>query len=171
MKINRLRIGLDIDDCLAGFWEAYCNYFDTANNPKMLKDEIITKNVQNILRHDRSFWLDLPVINRPDFEPELYCTKRVINKNWTKAWLRNNGFPDKPVYQMYLQSGNKANMIKGKVDLFIDDSLSNVIKMNNSGVPTLLYHTERTKDIPYAKVYSLDKDHIIDTYLLMKTYA
>lgn len=37
------RIGLDIDDCLAGFWDAYCERFDTANNPHMLKDHIITR--------------------------------------------------------------------------------------------------------------------------------
>ena len=38
-----LRIGLDIDDCLADFWGAYCEYFDTKNNPRMLEDSIITK--------------------------------------------------------------------------------------------------------------------------------
>ena len=43
-----MRIGLDIDDCLADFWGAYCKYFDTDNNPKMLEDHIITRNVQQI---------------------------------------------------------------------------------------------------------------------------
>lgn len=27
--MKRFRIGLDIDDCLADFWGAYCEYFDT----------------------------------------------------------------------------------------------------------------------------------------------
>lgn len=41
--MKRFRIGLDIDDCLADFWGAYCEYFDTKNNPRMLEDSIITK--------------------------------------------------------------------------------------------------------------------------------
>lgn len=166
-----LRIGLDIDDCLAGFWDAYCEYFDTANNPHMLKDHIITRNVQRILSKDRNFWLNLPVINRPDFVPELYCTKRVNSKAWTKEWLRINDFPDRPVYQMIYQHGNKADMIKGKVDVFIDDSLSNVLKCQSSGVPALLFHTERTEDFPMFKVFSLRRDEIYDAYQFMRMYA
>lgn len=165
------RIGLDIDDCLAGFWDAYCERFDTANNPHMLKDHIITRNVQQILSKERDFWLNLPVINRPDFIPELYCTKRVNNKAWTREWLRRNEFPDRPIYQMVYQHGNKADMIKGKVDVFIDDSLSNVIKCQRSGVPALLYHTDRTVDFPMFKVFSLNRTEIIDAYLFMKQYA
>lgn len=165
------RIGLDIDDCLADFWGAYCEYFDTANNPRMLEDSIITRNVQRILSKDRDFWLNLKVVNRPDFVPELYCTKRVNNKTWTKEWLRRNGFPDRPVYQMYYQHGNKADMIKGKVDVFIDDSLSNVLKCQRSGLPALLMHTERTIDFPMFKVFSLCKDEIIDAYQFMRSYA
>lgn len=102
---------------------------------------------------------------------ELYCTKRVNNKTWTKEWLRRNGFPDRPVYQMYYQHGNKADMIKGKVDVFIDDSLSNVLKCQRSGLPALLMHTERTIDFPMFKVFSLCKDEIIDAYQFMRSYA
>lgn len=166
-----LRIGLDIDDCLADFWGAYCNYFDTKNNPKMLEDSMITKNVQNILRHDRDFWLSLPVLNFPDFVPELFCTKRVNSKSWTKEWLKINGFPDRPVYQMIYQHGNKADMIKGKVDIFVDDSWRNVKAMNEAGVPTLLFHTERNSENPMYKVYTLSKDAIIESYGFMKEYA
>ena len=83
-------IWLDIVDCLADFWGAYCEYFDTACIPRMLEDSMITRNVQRILSKDRDFWLNLKVVNRPDFVPELYCTKRVNNKTWTKEWLSRN---------------------------------------------------------------------------------
>ena len=73
--MKRFRIGLDIDDCLADFWGAYCEYFDTKNNPRMLEDSIITKNVQQVLSKDRDFWLGLKVINMPDFQPALYYGK------------------------------------------------------------------------------------------------
>ena len=47
--MRNFRIGLDIDDCLADFRGAYCEYFDTKHNPKMLEAHIITRNVQRIL--------------------------------------------------------------------------------------------------------------------------
>lgn len=166
-----MRIGLDIDDCLADFWGAYCRYFDVANNPKMLQDHIITRNVQQILSRDRDFWLNLEVINFPDFVPELYCTKRVNNKAWTKEWLALNGFPDRPIYQMVYQYGNKADMIKGRVDVFIDDSLTNVLNCQKAGLPALVYHTDRTAEFPMYKVFSITKEEIEDAYHIMRNYA
>lgn len=169
--MRNFRIGLDIDDCLADFWGAYCEYFDTKHNPKMLEDHIITRNVQRILSKDRDFWLNLKVVNIPDFVPTLYCTKRINNKAWTQKWLDMNGFPKAPIYQMVYQHGNKADMIKGKVDVFIDDSLSNVIKCQKSGLPALLYHTDKTADNPLFKVFSITKDEVVDAYNLLKIYG
>lgn len=72
---------------------------------------------------------------------------------------------------MVYQHGNKADIIKGKVDIFIDDSLPNVLKCQKSGLFTLLFHTEKTADFPMFKVFSLNKDEIIDSYLFTKKYA
>lgn len=155
-----MKIGCDIDDCLAEFMLTYLNRFGT---PKKSSD--ITKNVTRILINDKEFWLNLPVLNTLDFIPELYCTKRINSKSWTKQWLKNNGFPDRPVYQMYYQHGNKADMIKGRVDVFIDDSVSNFIKMNLSGVPCLLYDKEYNKSWgPVGRIYNLKYDTIVSTY-------
>ena len=158
----RLRIGLDIDDCLADFMGSYLERFGA---PK--KDREITKNVQNVLIKDKNFWENLPVINTLNFDPELYCTKRVNSKVYTKNWLKKNNFPNKPVYQVYCQVKNKADLIKGKVDVFIDDSVSNFIAMNLAGVPCLLYNKEYNQDWgPVGRIYSLDYDHIMETYEL-----
>lgn len=168
--MKKLRIGLDIDDCLAGFWESYCIKFDAYNNPRMLEDEIITQNVNRVLIEDKNFWLNLPLLNRPNFVPELYCTKRVNSKYWTKKWLELNGLPSRPIYQMYNQYGNKARLIKGRVDVFVDDSVRNVLQMNKAGVPTLLYHTGQNSDFPMYKVFSLREEEIVDAYEFMMKY-
>ena len=167
IRKHPLRIGLDIDDVLADFWNGYCRYFNTDDNPEMLEDSIITRNVERVLKKDRNFWVNLEVVDFPNFVPELYCTKRVNNKAWTKEFLYVNGFPDRPVYQIHSQGKNKADLIKGKVDIFVDDSLRNVMQCNNSGVPTLLYHTERTEDFPLFKVFSLDREEILETYAFL----
>ena len=81
----RLRIGLDIDDTVCDFINPYLKRFGTPH-----KDSEITRNVNRILIKDREFWLNLPVINRPDFMPALYCTKRVHSKAWSKKFLELN---------------------------------------------------------------------------------
>ena len=83
--MKRLKIGCDIDDLLAEFINTYYERFGIPKN-----DFEITRNVQNVLRKDQDFWENLPVLNRLNFEPELYCTKRVNNKTWTKNWLKKN---------------------------------------------------------------------------------
>lgn len=164
-----MRVGLDIDDVIAGFWDAYCDYFDAYNNPKHLVDANITKNVQRILKKDKDFWVNLSVINRPNFTPKLYCTKRVNSKSWTKEFILINNLPDVPIYQMIYQQGNKADLVKGKVDVFVDDSVSNMIKMNLSGIPCLLMDTENNQDWgPVGRIFSLDKEEIEETCNLFK---
>lgn len=156
-----LRCGLDIDDVLADFMGSYLNYF---GEPK--RDGEITRNVQRILIKDKQFWENLPVINTLDFTPELYCTKRVNSKIYTKNWLKKNNFPNKPVYQVICQTRNKADFVKGRVDVFIDDSITNFIEMNLSGVPCLLYNKNyNQKWGPIGRIYSLKYLEIEKTYL------
>lgn len=165
MNKNDLRIGCDIDDVLASWFPEYCKKFETNKHPFRLQDHIITRYVQRKLRTDKEFWLGLPVLNTLDFEPVLYCTKRVNPKAWSKQWLKNNGFPERPVYQVFNQSKNKADLIKGKVDVFIDDSLRNVLEMNAAGVPTLLYNRTHPDCV---SVFSLELDEIFAAYLELK---
>ena len=159
--VEKLRIGLDIDDTLVDFWGAYISRFSPPT-----EDHIITRNVYK-LRKDKNFWENLEKLRDIDFTPELYCTKRVNPKAWTKQWLSDNGFYNSPVYQMYYQKGNKATMIKGRCDVFIDDSISNFIKMNMSGIPCLLMDTPFNQNFgPVLRVYSLDKYEIEEAYNL-----
>lgn len=156
-----MKIGLDIDDVLGDFIGQYCRYFDCDSHPERLRNEIITRNVQRILRKDREFWINLPVLNMPDFIPTLYCTKRVNPKLWTKIWLKENNFPNSPVYQLFCQSANKARMIKGRVDVFIDDSEFNVRQLLSAGVPALLFG-RTSSDL--VSINSLQLDEISQAY-------
>ena len=160
------RIGLDIDDTICDFINPYLSRFGT---PK--EDSDISRNVYRILRKDRDFWLNLPIINYPNFNPTLYCTKRIHNKEWTRRFLEINNLSKAPIYQVYYQFASKAPMIKGKVDVFIDDSISNFIDLNLQGIPCLLIDSQRNKEWgPVARIYSLDREEIEDCYqLFIKT--
>lgn len=156
----RLKIGLDIDDTVGYFMQPYLNIFGI---PKY--DHEITRNVQKKLKYNKEFWENLPVKNIPDFEVTLYCTKRVNPKTYTKNWLKKNGLPNAPIYQMYYQGGNKATMIKGRVDVFIDDSISNWKMLNDSGVPCLLMDSKENQHIETPlRIYSLNYSEIKRIY-------
>lgn len=157
--VEKLRIGLDIDDTLFDFWGAYIEAF---GEPRA--DHIVTKNVRK-LRRNKTFWENLKKIRDIDFVPELYCTKRINSKRFTRNSLEKNGFPIRPVYQMYYQKGNKADMIKGLVDIFVDDSISNYKDLIQSGVPCLLIDSpwNRSFDTPH-RIYDLSYDTIMKGY-------
>lgn len=162
----KLKVGLDIDDTICDFIGPYLQRFDIPRH-----DSEITKNVSRILIHDKKFWMSLPVINTPNFTPTLYCTKRIHPKEWSKQYLQKNNIPLAPIYQVYCQNSPKSAKIKGRVDVFIDDSISNFIELNRSGIPCLLIDSVRNESWgPIGRVYSLDREEIEDCYhLFMST--
>lgn len=164
--MKSLKIGLDLDDCIFEFMSLYLKRFGIPKN-----DYEITRNVRKFLTQDKDFWLNQPIIHRPDFIPTLYCTKRVHNKSWTREQLIINELPLAPIYQVRLQSTNKATRIKGLVDVFVDDSISNMIAMNLSGLPCLLLDSPHNQEWgPIGRIYSINRDEIEDVYdLFMQT--
>jgi hypothetical protein len=163
MSKNFCKIALDIDDTIAGFFDLYRVYFPKESD---LLDQNITKNVYK-LRHCKDFWENLPLIDSPNFVPHIYATKRINSKEYTRNWLINNNLPVRPIYQMYYQQGNKADMIKGRCDLLIDDSVSNVVKAINSGLPALIIDRPHNQGYePLFRIYSLDINEIMEAYHL-----
>ena len=165
---SKLRIACDIDQVLADFESAYNKYYNTDMSKE--NDYHITKNVYK-LRHNKEFWTNLEVIDRPNFIPCIYATKRVNLKSYTREWLLKNGFPDRPIYQTIYQYGNKADIIKGRCDVLIDDSVSNVYKCIKSGVPALLLDRPHNRHAgPEFRIYNLDIDEITECYEIICKY-
>ena len=159
----KLKVGSDIDGVLAGFWSEYVKRFGVT------PDNIITKNCENVLKYDKEFWTTLPLLRRPDFEFTLYCTKRVNPKSYIKEWIIKNNLPNVPIYRQICQCASKAPMIKGRVDVFIEDSVFNFLDLNKKGILCLLMDTPENKDWgPIGRIYSLNYDEIEDTYELFK---
>lgn len=161
-----LRIGLDLDDCIIKWFDSYKKRFKTDKYSYNLKDNIISRNVFKI-KNDKKWWINLPKLRDIDFIPELYCTKRISPKSYSIEWLKLHNFPIRPIYQMVYQKGNKANLIKGRCDIFIDDSIDNFEKCNKSGVFTLLisaphnihYNTKyRIEDLNYSTIINKYKE-------------
>lgn len=157
-----MRIGLDVDNVIADFDYGYINRF--GKFPKC--DWAITRNVNNILIKEREFWLNLPILRLPNFTPKLFCSARVNNKRWTKQYLTNNGLTS-PLYQVPGYKLSKYPILKGRVDLFIDDSIKNFIDLNLKGIPCLLMDSKVNKFWgPIGRIYSLNIEEIMETYEL-----
>lgn len=155
-----LKICIDIDDTIASWRSEYIKIFGI---PK--SDSEISKNIVNKLQYNKDFWLSLPVLEEINFEPAIYCTKRLNNKSWTKKWLLNNGFPKKPVYQMVNQYGNKATVIKGRCDVLIDDSEFNCYQALEVGFPAILITRPHNVNSNYPyRINKLDLDEITFVY-------
>ena len=106
-------------------------------------------------------------MRRPDFTPKLYCSARVNNKRWTKKYLQDNDFPNAPLYQIPGYKLSKAKVLKGRVDVFIEDSIKNFKDLNSHGIPCLLIDSPRNQEWgPIGRIYSLDYNHIKETYYL-----
>lgn len=149
--MKKLKVGFDLDDTIFDFYGKYLSIFGT---PKSSVE--ITKNVYN-LRKNKKFWENLEIINTPDFIPELFCTKRINSKRYTKKALQPIiGNKSIPIYQLYYYKSKKSSRIKGKVDVFIDDSIDNFIELNNAGIPCLLIDSlwNREFDTP-LRIFSL----------------
>jgi hypothetical protein len=151
---RELRIGLDVDQVIVDFMNPYIKRFGEPKNETQ-----ISRNVFQILRHDKEFWFNTPVINRPDFIPSIICSKRCHPKKWSKTFLYEKvGIPfDVPFYQLMCQTMNKSRYIQGKCDIYIDDSVSNFVDISQHNIPCLLMDTpwNRYFDTPY-RIFSLE---------------
>ena len=161
--IKHLEIGCDLDDTIFGFSKGYLNRFKKW--PKY--DWAITRNVTHILSKERDFWIGLPVIRRPNFVPKLYCSSRVNKKCWSKRALEINDLPNSPLYQVPGYNIPKSKYIKGRIDVFIEDSPHQWKSLNSAGIPCLLIDSPNNKEYgPFLKIYTLDYDEIEDAYNL-----
>lgn len=156
-----IRIALDLDDTVFDFLGAYREAFPGERN---MINSNIDKNVLS-LRKNKKFWENLPLLEMPNFEPCIYATKRINSKTYTRNCLSRYGLPIKPIYQIYYQQGNKANIIKGHCDVLVDDSVFNCYQAMKVGFPAILITRPHNvhSDYPY-RVNKLDIEEIMEVY-------
>lgn len=161
---NKISIGCDLDGVIFDFDLGYLNRFKKW--PKY--DWAITRNVTRILINERDFWVNLPLLRKPKgFEPKLYCSSRVNKKSWSKKAIEINNLPNSPLYQVPGYNIPKSRYIKGRIDVFIEDSPHQWKALNSAGIPCLLIDGSNNKDYgPVLKIYSLDYDEIENAYYL-----
>ena len=159
--MEKIRIALDLDDTIFDFLGAYQVEFPGEKN---MINRNITKNVVS-LRKNKKFWENLPLLEMPNFEPCIYATKRINSKIYTRNCLIRYGLPIKPIYQIYYQKGNKADIIKGHCDVLIDDSVFNCYQALKVGFPAILITRPHNIESNYPyRINRLDIKEILEVY-------
>ena len=156
-----IKIALDLDDTILDFINFYKQYFP--RDIDMISKNI-TKNVYK-LRNNKYFWEHLPLLEAPNFEPHIYSTKRINSKTYTRNCLNRYDLPIKPIYQTICQLSNKADIIKGRCDVLIDDSIFNVKKAIKVGLPAILISRPHNININFEfRIDKLDYREIENMY-------
>lgn len=162
--MNKLKIGIDLDGCVADFFNSYYKFFNMDYSTPIDSNKM-TKACNQILIHEHDFWVEMPVLYMPNFTPKLICTKRNFPIEWTKEFLIKNNIPTVPIIQIEY-SQNKSTFLKQeKIDVFIEDTPENLEDLISHGIPCLLLDGDFNKyyNTPY-RIYSLEYQEIEKMY-------
>jgi hypothetical protein len=127
-----MKVGLDVDGVLADFYLSMCERY---SQPYVrINDwngvDHINDNLDDV-KGDMEFWRTLRILNAPtflDFDFDYYITSIPEDvKEAREYWLKNNGFPDKPV----VVSHDKVTTCRELgVKILIDDKPGTMLKFN-----------------------------------------
>jgi len=149
--LNHPRIGLDIDEVLAHFLEAYCAKYQLPIPTSWMFDHDIMARFDEIMATEPEFWHNLkPRLNPADlpFEPVVYITARPLDTGVVE-WLIKHGFPAVPAVHAIGPQGKVEACRAHNVEVFVDDSYANFVALNKAGICCYLM------DAPHNRRYEV----------------
>lgn len=152
-------IGLDVDEVLSNFVQAYCNRYSLPIPHCWNFDPLFSERMAE-LKDDKDFWLNLEPLIKPEelpFEPAVYITSRVIPNEWTEEWLWLHGFPVAPVITVRHGESKAEHIEKLEIDWFCDDSFSTFSELNKRGICCFLMDAKHNQryDVGAKRIKSL----------------
>jgi 5'(3')-deoxyribonucleotidase len=162
--LNRPRIGLDIDEVLCDWVGAWIKKYNLPQPTAWSFDGSISTKFEAMRKIGilDIFYADLKPKCKPEdipFEPHCYITSRPVSTEVSAEWLKNNGFPVRPVITVpYGQSKVSAAKEAG-VEIFVDDSYKNFVDLNNAGICCYLFdapHNQRYQ-VGHKRIKSLNE--------------
>lgn len=159
---NNDRIALDLDGVVFDFEKAYENKFGVKMNPYWSATYQMSDHLKE-LEGDKDFWVNLPLLHKPEFEISAYITSRNIPKEWIEESIQKNGLPCAPVHTVPWNE-SKLPLLKGlEITKFVDDKYENFKEANNAGVVTYLMDAESNRyyDVGARRIYDLKYSSIL----------
>lgn len=155
--VTKPRIALDIDDVCLDFKGAFEKRFNIKLNPYW-DGTYQMKDLLEQLKSDKNFWINLPTLHKPNFEPYCYITSRSIPDEWTKECLEKNGFPCAPVYSVPWNESKIPLLKEYKIDILIDDKPTNYHEATKNGIFCYLMDNEHNSFVNcgHRRIYDLN---------------
>ena len=155
---SRPIIGLDLDNVIFNFNDAYEKKFEVTMNPFWKAGYQLSSDLEK-LKEDKDFWINLEVLNSPDFEVDYYITARNIDSSWTQESIQKNNLPCAPVYTVGLDESKLDVIKKLKIDIMVDDKYETFRELNSNGVFCYLMNAPHNSgyDVGHRRIYDLKK--------------
>lgn len=156
------RIGLDLDGVIFDFNKAYEEKFGIKMNPYWDATYQMGDHLKE-LESDKDFWVNLPLLNRPEFEVSAYVTSRVVPIEWIQESIQKNGLPCAPIITVPWNSSKIESLKNAKISLFIDDKFENFKEVNDSGIVCYLMDSESNRyyDVGARRIYDLKLSSVL----------
>lgn len=155
--LHQPRVGLDIDEVLAGFLVAYCEKYALPTPTSWLFDHQLSARLQQLDTDYPEFWRELkPKLSPAElpFEPVVYITARPLATG-VVDWLVRHGFPAAPAVHAKGPQGKVEACRAYNVDLFVDDSYNNFVALNQAGICCYLM------DAPHNQRYQVGHKRLL----------
>lgn len=169
--LNYPKIGLDIDEVLANWVDAWRDRFDINNVPtSWFFDRQIKERFEEMRASGEldEFYLNLePRVLSKDlpFVPHCYITSRPVETEVTIQWLDKHGFPARPVYTVPVGTSKVEVAKKAGVEVFVDDSWDNFVDFNKNGITCYLFDQPHNNfaDVGHLRIKSLKELPLIQS--------
>ena len=152
------RVGLDIDEVLAYFIEAYCERYQLSIPTSWNFDTQLLARLDEIMAEDPTFWHNLKPRVSPEalpFEPAAYITARPLNTGVVE-WLTKHGFPVAPVvHAAHGPEGKVKACQELGIEIFVDDHYDNFVALNRAGICCYLM------DAPHNRRYNVGHKRLL----------
>lgn len=159
------KIILDLDDVVADFIGAYKSFYHFDSDVTSWYFSYKTAENLKELEKNKEFWINLPVLHRPDFIPSAYVSSREIPVEWSKEFLEKHNLPCREVYHVGYKESKVSILKELDCQVFIDDKLENVIAAQKAGIASYIMDNDHNKhfNMGYRRVYNLKIANILHT--------
>lgn len=154
-------VALDLDNVVFDFNKAYEDKFGVKMNPYWKANYQMGDHLKE-LEHDKDFWVNIPVLNIPQFEVDYYITARSIPVEWIQESLQKNNLPCAPVHVVPWDQSKLKHLKDLKIDIFIDDRYENYKEATDAGIFCYLM------DAPHNRYYNVGHRRIYDLNIPIK---
>ncbi len=156
------KIVLDIDGVVCDWAKGYQERYGVEDHSYWNGSYNIGEHLKE-LETDEEFWVNLPILHKPDFVPHAYVSSRSIPIEWTMKFLEKNDLPCRPVHHVAWNESKVETLKSLETEIFIDDRFENFADAERAGITSFLMDGVHNQhySVGYKRIKDLKLKNII----------